>query len=1369
MTYKMLIGSEQHAKAFATMTSEFYIHRTLYADSKTYSESALLKASKFLVVLAEPGAGKTCLMQSLARKLGTTIVTANRFVNSNPPIDGENLFIDAYDELAKVDDSGIYKLLGAEKFGHPTTLVISSRSSEWDNAATCALKEALGEPPLVARFAEFDENEQREIFVHHSPGEDYDAFQSEVARFELEALLPNPQFLKLFIEAYIESGRKFTDKGSIFSMALDRLGREDNLAVKKIGKPLSVNQKVDAAARVFAILLLSGADGVTTSEASEDHLYPLLESLGSNAATRKAILATRMFTPGDVVESHRPVHKIITEYAAAHYLVNRVIDPSDTLSIKRCLTVIAPNSAVRYELRGLLGWMATLGNTSIQKAAVELDPYAVLANGDPSQLEETSKRRLIKGLKETEQTDPYFRRGDFGRRFGIAGFFSPEVADEIKLILSEWSNGHLRELVLELLRGSPAIKHLIDELREITLSPQEHERNRLMALNCLLDQGSAYDHLSDMAVLIFEASQTSLKLAARVIENRDATNFDECYLLGYFRVCNHLYRDRKERVEPNNMVHHSVKRLVGSLKISTVESLLNELTNDLVCNCSKGSFECDCRNGTSKIIGVLIDRYFELSIGPHDPVRIWKWVQDLRFHSDKQADQSKSVEVLQTDIVLRQGIIELVFGALTDIDEIFAAKRNRFDGFSHSGLRFVKDDYKFLVDHAYNTDNPELWEALAYMARHHYQRDRAQKGPYELRRHMREQAQTKPDLMRAWAKSNHDNDVKEIDRKLRIHNFRYSRRIKRLTNRNRKLDTRNTRFVHENRNLVEGGRHWDCLVRFAHLVLHEPEKIKQEFGDDSLVRNGLRNCLDFITPHVPDMARLAELRCASQVEDSEVILFAACLELLRRDGHLNEVPVSHLWVIKANLETYYPGIKYGEKWTLECEVNRLAFCSNDDAEKFCREYIEPQLRDPNCDDPRIDLLSHDRIFHPVAPALAYEWLSGIELMSVPVLDTLFEIVTRHSDQTSLKALVDTKCELAMSFSRPELSPEEKEKRRAFWLMRAIYFLDGTTNPYWGWLTSDKENVLRLNEFSGIMNHYTHPNWPALTSEKVEVILNAFFHQWPKVTLPSNYGTQSPKGETAYRFLTEVIRFINIDELNAAIPVLKRLLDDEQYSDIHSNMKSMLAGLEHKKALRDFKPPSPTEIVEMLDHGAVVTVADLRHLVLQELSNLQGDIDGGEFGTIEAFYAGDTRHGEGKCTRRIAERLSLVLQPLGITVTREHHVNDDKRADFTVAKKLLEKRLLVVTEVKGQWHDKLYEAASEQLNNYYAIHPDAEQQGIYLVIWFGPDEKVAGKKRHHIVSAVELKKRLESNLPCELKNSIDVFVLDVSKKSKGNNL
>ena len=92
-----------------------------------------------------------------------------------------------------------------------------------------------------------------------------------------------------------------------------------------------------------------------------------------------------------------------------------------------------------------------------------------------------------------------------------------------------------------------------------------------------------------------------------------------------------------------------------------------------------------------------------------------------------------------------------------------------------------------------------------------------------------------------------------------------------------------------------------------------------------------------------------------------------------------------------------------------------------------------------------------------------------------------------------------------------------------------------------------------------------------------------------------------------------------------------------------------------------------------------------------------------------------------------------------------------------------RRRLLVTEVKGQWHDELYTAASAQLHERYSIHPDAEHQGIFLIIWFGSDEKVAGRKKHGIGSADELKSRLEKTLTSELKGLIDVFVLDVSKQ------
>ena len=216
------------------MCPTFYLPRNLSSKDKTYSETKLLAASNYIVVLAEPGGGKTELMKSLAQQLGTSPVTANVFAHTEANIQYCPLVIDAFDELAKVDQTGIHRLLANAKKANPTHVIISSRSSEWDTASTNAFKEFLSDSPLVVRLCEFNEVEQQAIFNHHFPGEDFVAFHAEVARFDLQMLHPNPQFLQLFADAYIESDRHFTDKRSIFAQAVERLAKEVNSNITRM-------------------------------------------------------------------------------------------------------------------------------------------------------------------------------------------------------------------------------------------------------------------------------------------------------------------------------------------------------------------------------------------------------------------------------------------------------------------------------------------------------------------------------------------------------------------------------------------------------------------------------------------------------------------------------------------------------------------------------------------------------------------------------------------------------------------------------------------------------------------------------------------------------------------------------------------------------------------------------------------------------------------------------------------------------------------------------------------------------------------------------------------------------------------------------
>lgn len=1336
------------------MNSTFYLPRSLSNKDSIYTEETLLAASNYVVVLAEPGGGKTELMGSLARQLGTSTVTASKLKHLGADAENYPLVIDAFDELAKLDQTGIHSLLANARKAKPTHVIISSRSSEWGTAATNAFEDYLGCSPLVVRLCEFEEGEQREIFHHHVRGEEFSKFQAEVARFDLGALLPNPQFLKMFADAYMESGRHFTDKRNIFSQAVERLAKEANV---NVAQTLSSTQRVALSSEVFAKLLLSGAEGIGTSESTADRIYPLLASLFDKHTAAEGILATRLFKPGDSADQHRPVHKIVAEYCAADYLAKRIADAVDPLTLHKCLPIIAPNNVVRDELRGLLGWLAALGNRSIQETAIELDPYAVLANGDPSQLEHSSKRLLIQGLKDVETKDPYFRRGDAWRRFSVSGFFTQEVMTEIKPLLAGGSDGHLRDLILELLTGSPAIAHLTQELRQLVLNSSESEHTRLLAGRCLLDL-SGHDHRADLAVLVSEASHTSLKIAVTILTAIGAEAFGLAYLASFFRVCSNIYPSHQESYKSTIRMRYFIKRFVGGLGLMSIEWLLDDLTKDLVCTCKKKYYKCDCRIGISKIVGLMLDRYFDLAMPPFAPKRVWHWIENLIFHEQKSAGQSKAVQVLQDDDGLRQGIMAQALGNLTNSDDIFETKIQKFDFHSHSGLRFQSNDYKFIVDLAFEIDNPALW--ASYIAMHYFHQSQALRGPNKLRRHMREQALEKSSLMHEWAKFN--RAVAQSAQSQQKSMFAHRRRMKRRNREQNDINKLNIQYLRDNRELVESGRHWRCLTRFADLVLTDPDKIEHEFGDEALVRKALRNCLDFIAPDVPNLLRLAELQCASQGAYTEPVLFAACLEIMRSDGNLENVDQPLLNALRTNLDMGYSAVSDEERHALKVEVNRLIFAAAGSAETFLRQYVEPQLAQKGCQHPDIWLLRGDEVFSHLRAAISIEWLNRFPDLALGSLDTLFEIAAEFGDRDALQKIIAERCSTFMSAWPSPTGDEDLEKKRVFWFVRAFYFLEDTPETYWNWLKADKDTIFSLNERSGRFNYGEHSHWPKLTLGKVLAVLEAFIDKWPKVDLPSHWGTGSPSEEKAYRFLTEIVWLIDLDVSDDAVRVIDRLLADPKFTDMYNDLKSIRAGKISQKARRDFEPPTTQEIVDRLDRDMVVNVEGLRQLVLQELQDFQKAINGGEFNSADRFYDDGKHLNEVRATEIIAERLSLILKPQGIAITPEHQLKSANRSDFTATKLIGGTRRLLVTEVKGQWHRELYTAAAAQLYARYSIHPDAEHQGIYLVIWFGRDVNVAGIKNRNINTAQELKSSIENTMPPELAGLIDVFVLDVSK-------
>lgn len=1025
--------------------------------------------------------------------------------------------------------------------------------------------------------------------------------------------------------------------------------------------------------------------------------------------------------------------------------------------MRKILSIIAPNNIVRDELRGLFAWMAVLSeNQRIQDTLIDLDPYAILSNGDPALLLPESKIKLLFKLKELNQEDPYFRRSDKWRDFSISGFFTDELIDELKnLLSSDNSDGDLQGLLLELLTDSSIVSKLTDELKSIACNTSFKDKYIRSLVGKCLSKVKDYNCQETWKYLIEAGDNTSLAIAADIMTSSDY-EFQVNDYVNFLRVCAELY-PTDHRIETVIGERFFIKRFIQKLHLDLVIPLLNELSANLSCSCQK-KYDCRCRVGISKIISMLLDRYFELSQKPWEPKQIWKWVKNLYFQNGAKKEDSLSVKILSEDDSLRQAIIEIAFENKFDYETIHETKCYSFEWHVHSGLCFQPQDFKHIIDLAFNTNNVELWSY--FMVRHNFYSK--EKSPNPLRQYMRKKALQRPELLRIWYRNNREhkayykNDILRYNRKKRVRAYNK----KQLKSRNKDI-----KYIQENRKLIESGKHWRALLHFSHAVLFEPNKIIEKFGDEKLIRNSLYNCLDYIKPDIPSLLKLAELHCQSQRLDIELVLYAACLEILKRDNSLNSVSSDALIALRAGFSTYWLGMDSDDREMLKQEVDRCLFSNLEDAEKFLREYIEPQLACVECKSTPVDWLAHDETFKFLQDTLPLEWLKKFPDMNFSAQKELLLLAIQFGNREELKEVVQQYCEKLLCMGA-ELEDNEIKSKRNFWFAHAFYLLSENYEPFWQELIKDADSIFILEDHFGSFGDYL--KWISLSSIKIELILNSFIDQWQEVHLPNMHGSDSPPSEKAYRFLSGLIYKLEGNDEDNPVPVIDRLLQDARYTKFYPSLKSIRFNYLRKSAVQNFQALTAEQIVHLLDRDEIISVENLRAVVLEELQAYQNDLNGHDISTKSIFYHGEmniaNRVDENTATQRIAERLRLRLENRQVIPIREGYMKDDNRCDIVFSKLIDGRRKILPLEVKGQWHPELYSAFDSQLDRLYAIHPDAEGQGIYLVLWFGADEKVANRKNHGINSAEELYLDIQKQIPEELKRRMDIFVLNLAIES-----
>lgn len=1337
MSSKKLDTLENTIERGLQIPGEFHIPRSLHHGDLILPESDLLEASGVAILLAEPGAGKTALLGSIAERIGAGRVRASAF---RPGTGSSTLVVDAFDEVARIGDARVLDILHQIRDAGPDRVLLSSRSGEWEEAKTRLIGDLFGVEPQVVQLVPLDNDEQRQLFEHLHSDWSFDAFAEDISRFDLHHLLGNPEFLRLFAGAYVEAEGHLPSRSEVFTLAIEHLAREANPDVPVAGAPAR-HRRIAWANEIFAKLLLSGADGVAVGDIAENDLHPQFETIGLDSDGATSPLSTKLFRPGIAANQHEPVHRIVAEYGAAQHLIGLIDDPAARLNLSRTIALIAPNGVVRDDLRGLLGWMAALGSQAVQDATIELDAYAVLSNGDPSRLTSTSRICLLDALSALNADDPYFRRSDRWRTFRASGFFTPDILGALRPMLLQQGDGHLRGLLLELLVGSPVVADLRTELETILLDANTGSGPRMDVLSCLLND-DGYDPTEVLRRLVADGTVDALRLASEIqMFLLPRAPYDEA--LAILRAAASLYPTEEGRRRSRNFEdRYFLKRLTREFDQHTCVRLLDDLTAELRCTCGNDRHACHCRDGVSKIAGMLLDRYFELSAGPHDPDQVWGWVRNLHYHSRMGAGQSRAVAVLQGDDTLRRALHERAFAGLTDRDKIFDVVIDVIGDYGHSALSLCEGDERHLVDLAFREDNPALW--CRFISGHRYYGETSTRGPDEFRRYCRDQALEKPTLMREWAWINRVR--KESWREQRPRRYRFEARRRR---RERRAEAANTAFFNENRASIEQGENVGWTHDLARTYLIQPDNLPEVthglFDPDTTLRQSLVS----LSGRCPTIGEVGEGDSRGWVQ----IFLAGVLAEHRATGTLNAVAPEVLLAILPDTGDYNTYAE-GEHEAFHAEVQRQVEFTPDESEAYARAYLEPSLEAASgfCD---LHILNREPMLNHLRSTLPLEWLQRFPELPIQTVESLFDMTARFGDRDTLLTLIRDRC---VALDEGGL-PHRLEEQRQFWFMRDFWFAESMNPNVLSYIDRNPDLVFWL-ERRRDRGRQGDEIWSPLTAAKIEQIQLAYRPYWPVVPLPSSWGTGSPRGETAYRYLRDSVWQIGRDEPNAALPVIDRLLTQNIMAPAYTDLRSIRAELRRRSAMATTRP-RPAEVASFIDAGLPASVEQTRALVLELFQELQRDVLAGHTGLRDQFYDGGHRLNEIRGMARVAAWLRPRLAPLDIHDVVEHQLEERNRCDLTATRMVNGAPRMLAIEGKGQWHRDLFGAAATQLADRYAMHPDADEQGIYFVLWYGSEEVVAGSSRHEYRSAADLQAAIEAQLPDDLRGRIDVYVLDVS--------
>lgn len=1305
-----------------------------------------------VVLLGDPGSGKSYLFREFAAAEGGEALVARAFLNLNSDTlaNKSALFIDALDErrAGRGDHSTIDEIVKKLLQVGPEKVRIACRAADWlgntDLAAFGAYFERTG-GCVVLHLLPLSDGERAGVLAAQGV-EDAAAFLTEASERGLDDLLGNPQNLKMLADVVRKRSWPNT-RSELFRSAVDILLEEhsENQRRRPSGR-YSPNDLRGPAGELCAVRLVSDVLAISLTENDSATDLPSYRSVCSADVDRAlAALGRRVFVSGPVVESADYAHRTIAEYLGALWLAERV---RSGLPLGRVRALLGIDGRPASELRGLHAWLA-VHLPEHAEVLIDADPFGVLSYGDAKTLTPQLRRRLLQALAKLADADPWFRDGHWSSA-AVAGLSGPDMVAGFRSVLTSRNSGFsLRTLVLDALLSGYVAVELAEDLEVLVVDQSAAYAEREASVEVLLRMGPVGAAVLARVYAQLGKGEDELRIRSRIVRDLDRVG------LGVNEVVT-LLRD---------VLSTATGLAVGvvwRVSENVADGDVLEVLDRIAVVPAEGPQVDKRRHHTSDVLrefDCLLARALEIDKDVAG-YRLLQWLEFRRRTSEHASDgNAEELKVLlASNLPATARLVDAAIEALV-VDEnrwSFVHRLRELTLFGASdGLLLER------IIRALHLESSDEKKALLY--------DLALALTFQLGQDARESFEA----LYSFGEGREELEkIRQINCIVEIPDWRTRDAERRREQAEKRSEGRvkNLAEFESQRELVRSGMHlgwlaWIAKVYFAMFSDLDREATPRGRLATELGESGAEVAIDGLIA----FARRGEITEVGEVlrmhEEGKhfpwwYALLAGLDEHVDAGGDILSFPDAFLqsalmidcthttFVQKGNVTSPHTPIWRTVLLQSRPDLVGSAYLALARAGLAKRaEHIDG-----------LHALLHEVKLQPYRPASALALLTEFPCAPAHALRELLGVAIGECQPMQLIAMARR----AVANRNCGVEP------RMLWHAAGLLAAPAEFGPACEDLETEAAALLvwAVRDLSGFSRRQLS-GASTLTVEQIEMVLRLALTLYPRTPHPSEGWSGDRNAWDATDYSLKLIAALSANPSIKAAEALQRLLEEPFSASYVGDIKHARAQQQVKMIDSEFRQPSWADVVAALANGRPAGIADLHALVLDQLEDLGSHIAAANIDMFKRFWNEDSYgrvaspKGEESCRDYLVELLRACTKTQGILVEPEGHMAADKRADLVA---LLPGMKLVV-ELKRDYHAAVWTSIQGQLERFYTRDPDAQGFGIYAVFWFG-------EKRGHPIpcppaplavpkSANEMRLQLELSVAPERRSKVAIVVLDVS--------